>query len=758
MRNNLIIVCLLAVFLKSPAQTPVGSWSDHLNYSSFRHVVAGNRQIFASTGSSIMIYDQEKIQLRRLSTINGLSETGISAIAWSEDHHALVVAFSTTNIDIIKGNTVYNIPDIERKQIAGRKEINKIRIRGQYAYLACSFGIVIIDIIRTEIFDTWKPGTGSGNCEVLDVAFGNGEIFAATDIGVFSADISNPGLAYYANWSRISTLPSPAARYSASIFSGNKLYVNQAGTEGDSVFSIGTQTELFLYDQGVFNTSFDSTDEGFIITGGNIRIFNNNGTLVRSIDSYGFGTPNALQTAISNNGIYIADFSWGLIEKKNSGDYRILTLPGPVSNDAINVCSHNGKTIICSGGIDASWNNLWNPMRVSVSENNSWSHFSIDSISDPLRSAVDNTDSDHFFLSTWGGGLLEIRNNTIVKQYTEKNSPLQTIIPDKPYVRICGLAMDKGNNLWITQTEVPGSIKILKPDGSWIVNPVTINSPTIGDIIISRSGKKWIVLPRGNGFFVLDDNSTPDYFDDDLYKKMLVYTSDNEVIQFVYCIAEDLDGNIWVGTDQGPVIYYNPDRIFESDIKAYRIKIPRNDGSGLADYMLGTETITSIAVDGSNRKWLGTAGSGAYLLSADGTSQILSFNEDNSPLFSNSVPSVAVDNKTGDVWFATTKGILSYRGNAIEGLSQFTNVYAFPNPVREDYNGIVTITGLMRDTQIRITDISGNLVYKTVSDGGQASWDLMTYKGRRVATGVYMIFCTNSDGSQSCVIKLLVIS
>ena len=186
-----------------------------------------------------------------------------------------------------------------------------------------------------------------------------------------------------------------------------------------------------------------------------------------------------------------------------------------------------------------------------------------------------------------------------------------------------------------------------------------------------------------------------------------------------------------------------------TDLKAFRIKIPRNDGTGFADYMLETEIITSIAVDGANRKWLGTYSSGAYLLSPDGTIQLKNYNEQNSPILSNSILSLAVDNKTGDVWFGTSKGIQSVRGDATTGGENFTNVYTFPNPVREDFTGNVTITGLMRDTQIRITDISGNLVYETVSDGGQATWDLKTYNGKRVATGVYLVFCASSDGSQS---------
>ena len=354
--------------------------------------------------------------------------------------------------------------------------------------------------------------------------------------------------------------------------------------------------------------------------------------------------------------------------------------------------------------------------------------------------------------------MLEYKNNLLVNQFTDANSPLQTIIPGKPYVRICGLAMDKSMNLWITQSEVTGSIKMLKPDGTWIVNPLTIDADDIGDIIITRNGQKWIILPRGNGLAVFDDNGTPSNFNDDSYIKMPVTDSDNNVISYVYSLAEDLDGNIWVGTDHGPLIYYNPEKVFDGDLKAYKIKIPRNDGTGLADIMLGTETITSIAVDGANRKWLGTMSSGAYLLSADGMKELKNLKEENSPLLSNVIASIAVDSKTGDVWLATSKGIISWRGDAIAGKESFTNVYSFPNPVREDFTGNVTITGLVRDTEIRITDVSGNLVYKTKSDGGMASWNLTTYNGRRVATGVYMVFCASSDGAQSCVTKILVIN
>jgi ligand-binding sensor domain-containing protein len=255
----------------------------------------------------------------------------------------------------------------------------------------------------------------------------------------------------------------------------------------------------------------------------------------------------------------------------------------------------------------------------------------------------------------------------------------------------------------------------------------------------------------------LDDNNTPDVFSDDKFKKLRIQDSENQVIGSVYSLAEDQDGNIWVGTDQGPVIYFNPENVFESNLIASRILIPRNDGTNLADYMLKTETITSIAIDGADRKWLGTAASGAYLLSSDGKTKIKNFNVRNSPIFSDSIISLAVDSKSGDVWFGTSKGVQSYRGDATAGVEKFTRVLTFPNPVREDFSGNVTITGLMKDSRIKITDISGNLVYETVSQGGTATWDLNTYNGKRVATGVYLVFCASKDGSQSYVTKMLVI-
>jgi hypothetical protein len=763
MKRILVILFLFSILSGSKGQTPVGSWSDHLVYNTAKSVAVGSKEVYASTGSSIIVYNKDFNELKKMSRIDGLTETGISTIAWSEEFKALVIAYTSTNIDLVKNNIIFNIPDISRKYIPGKKEINRIRTNGKYAYMASSFGIVIVDINKKEIYDTWKPGNGSENSEVLDITFGNGKIFAATSNGVYSGDLSNPGLSFFGNWNLINILPDPNAKYTSLVYSGGKLYANRYDpySDGDLVYVVDGTSSLFSYLQGVYNKSFDQASSGFTISSSaSLRYYNNDGSLNKTISSYNndiLSTPNIYQAVADNSDIWIADLKSGLIRCENMSVFSLLALPGPASNNVISITSVNGKTLICDGALTATWTNTGRPMKVSILEENTWTSIIPASKTDAMRAIADPANTNHIFISAWGMGLFEYLNNDLVKQYTEANSPLQTIIPGFPYVRICGMVYDNDNNLWITQSEVQGSIKVLKPDGTWIVNPVTIDAPRIGDIIIAKSGFKWIVLPIGNGLFILDDNNTPDVFSDDRYKKMQIKDTENKLVSTVYSIAEDLSGNIWVGTNEGPLVYYNPEKVFDTDLKAFRLKTPRNDGTGLADLILGTEAINSISVDGANRKWLGTQSSGAYLLSADGTKLIRNYNEANSPILSNTIVSLSVDNKTGEVWFGTLKGIQSVRGDATSGGEKFSKVYTFPNPVREDFTGNVTITGLTRDSQIRITDISGNLVYETVSDGGLATWDLKTYNGKRVATGVYLVFCSSSDGSESAVTKMLVI-
>jgi len=758
---------LLWLFLStqiSYSQKAVGVWSDHLEYDLSYDIAVADDLVFSSNGSSLLIYDKIFDETRKLSKVNGLSDIGITSIGWSPEQHTLIIAYNNGNIDLLKENRIINISDILKKNIDAPKIINKIRCYDDFAYMASDFGIVVLDIAREEVKDTWRPATNGSYNAVNDLAMGGGEVFAATDNGVYKATLGVEGLSFFGNWELVDVLPTPTAVYNVALFSGNKLYFNMKVDDGggDKLYVVDGNSASLCHNETGFNIiAADISSDGFIASGKTkLLSFNSLGELTDTYFSYPWGEMSVLRAIWDNGDIWIADNLVGLVKRESNGNYLYYILPGPAFNNAANIFSDYGVTVMTGGGITSSWGNLGNEAAISVNSGYHWTVSSSNEHFDAMRAVVDPTDKSRIIVSTYGTGLLEYKLQgeelALVRDYRAKNSPIEAITTGDTE-RVTGVAFDPEGNLWMVQPQVQANIKVLKPDGNWIIFPNDIEGSRIGDIIVSSKGDKWILIP-GKGFYVLDDNSTPENFNDDRFVNLTVTDQNGATFKNVFSVAEDLDGAIWVGTDQGPMVYYNPGRVFDSNITVNRPKIRRNDGTELADYLLGTETITSIAIDGGNRKWFGTEASGAYLIDEDGQTLIRNYNENNSPLFSNQINSLAVDGNTGEVWFATAEGVLSVRGDATEGREGFKNVYAFPNPVREDFFGNLTITGLDRDTQIRITDISGNLVYRTVSDGGQASWDLKGHNGRRVATGVYLIFCMESDGKDSTVIKILVIN
>jgi hypothetical protein len=761
MKRFLIFSVLVSAFSVLNCQLPPGSWSDHLSYSRAEKIAVGKEEVFASTGSAIIVYNKEFNEVKKMSKVNGLTETGIECIGWSEENKVLVIGYKDSNIDLVKNNLVYNLPDIINRYLAVEKRINKIITSGKFAYLATSFGLVIVDLVKEEIYDTWRPGPDTDNNEVYDVAIGNNVIYAATEKGIWFADPAIQGLSFFGNWEQINSLPDPDSRCTLIILRGSRLFVNvsESYSGGDSIYELDGKANLISFIPGVTNRSFDPAPEGFIVSSAeSLRYIYDNGSVNDIQTNYGWGDPDISQAVIESDRLWIADLSFGLVLGTGISGYTILSPTGPASNFVANISNEGGKTIICSGGTDNFTFGDGRIFQVSVFEDNMFTNIIEDRYQDAVRSVIDPSDPGHFFVSSWGKGLFEFRNNILTKHFDENNTPEMAADAGTGGVRICGLAIDANRNLWITQTGSTGSsIKILQEDGNWTTSFTNNNIRVMGDIFSARSGQKWITLPGTSGLFVIDDNNTPSIFSDDRYKILIIKDMDGSIIQHAYSVTEDLDGNIWVGTDQGPLIYFNPEKLFETDLRASRIKIPRNDGSGFADYLLGNETITSIKVDGANRKWLGTGGSGAYMVSEDGTAVLKNYNSTNSPLFSDSIASVAIDGISGEVWLGTSLGVISVREVATAGAEDFRNVYAFPNPVRRDFTGNVTITGLMKESRIKVTDVSGNLVYDTVSEGGQAQWDLTTYNGERVTSGVYLVFCSGNDGSKGIITKILVI-
>jgi ligand-binding sensor domain-containing protein len=290
---------------------------------------------------------------------------------------------------------------------------------------------------------------------------------------------------------------------------------------------------------------------------------------------------------------------------------------------------------------------------------------------------------------------------------------------------------------------------------------------TAQDIIISKQNKnqKWVLIPRlfnntTTGMFTFNDNGT-ETSDDDI-SRLFTFFYDQDGNKFqptnFLCVAQDQDNALWMGTTDGPIVLNNQSKAFDANYACTRIKIPRNDGTNLADFLLDGMKINAIAVDGANRKWIGTESSGVFLVSANGLETVKHFTSENSPLLSNNIISIGINEKTGEVFFGTGKGLISYQSDAIEGGESFNNVHAFPNPVRETYKGVITITGLVTDSRVKITDITGNVVFETISNGGVATWDGNRRTGDRVATGVYLALCFSPDGKQYATAKILVIN
>ncbi|PLX08922.1 MAG: hypothetical protein C0596_03655 [Marinilabiliales bacterium] len=420
-----------------------------------------------------------------------------------------------------------------------------------------------------------------------------------------------------------------------------------------------------------------------------------------------------------------------------------------------------------AGGMNLSWGPNWEKAMYYKFSQETWNSYDytdipdFSNVKDFVMVKIDPEDPNRYFMGSWVNGLVEVRNDEFYKRYTDENSSLVKV-PSTNYIRIGGMDFDEEGNLWVTNSLTSPQIHVMTSEGDWygIDYSAYLGGINLGHLIVTENDHKWVILPQGVGLFVFDDNGTYSTKSDDQYKKLSVLNEDGEIVSNdVYSIAEDKDGYIWVGTNKGVVVYYNPEDVFESGtFLGNQVKIPRNDGTDNADILLANEIVTSIVVDGANRKWFGTQTGGVFYTSEDGLEEIHHFTTENSPLLSDNIITIAIVPETGEVFFGTTSGIISYRNTATEASDDYSGVYVFPNPVEPDYSGPITISGLVAGSYVKITDISGNLVYETRSEGGQAIWYGKDLNGNRVHTGVYLVFSTNETGSKTDITKILFIN
>jgi len=776
MRFFLITTLLFLLSLADGfSQIPIGNWREHLPYNQAIAVADdGTDRVYAATPFSLFYYSRADESINKISSVNKLSDIGVSTIAFDMVSKTLVIGYENGNIDLMHEDKIFNISDIKRKQMIGGKNINHIMFYEGKTYFSTDFGIVVLDISRHEISDTYYIGSNGKALKINKILVDSNHLVAVTSEGLYRADLDDPNLANFQNWHRDETLPNPHKNFNNATIYHNQLIVNYQGAafNSDTLYRLesGSWNYFKPFNHGPFTVLKTYKDTLIIGEEYGFTYFWNNLTDSFNVFTYNqpggnnrLPTPNDIVVDKDHKG-WIADNSRALVRNDREWLYELIIPTGPSSKNGWAMSLENSKLWVASGGIQPTGANMYNRQGVYEFNDEKWISFNrhnssvFDTIDDVVAIAVNPKNTSEVYIGTWGQGLLKMVDGKVTKVFDASNSTLEEASNRPGFLGIGGLTFDFDGNLWVSNTSSPNGLSRLSPSRKWKSFSLTpyVNEDMTGAIVVDDLNQKWMILPRGNGILVYNDNFTDDNPWDD--RKTLL----NGVIgkgglpsNTILSMAKDLDGEIWVGTAAGVAVFYSPELIFSGqEYDAQQIYIEQE---GISQYLLESEEVSAVAIDGANRKWFGTRNAGVFLMSQDGTKQIQHFNMANSPLLSDNIFSIAIDHKTGEVFIATEKGIISYRSDATEGQETHDSVMVFPNPVRPEYHGNIAISGLVRNANVKITDITGNLIYETTAKGGTAIWNGKNYSGDRAATGIYLIFSTNDDGSETKVAKILFI-
>lgn len=768
-RTLLYIILLLIIPFRGIAQIATGEWTAFQSYEEATLVETygdltyclsdGNLYSFNSSDNSISIYNK----------VNILNDTKIKYIKYAEKYKTLIVAYENGNIDLlINDEETYNIPYLKDAANIGSKSVTDIYVKDNLAYLAGEFGICIINIDKKEVADTYIFNTSIQSCGIY-----NNNIYAAGNDGLYTGNMDD-NLLDPNKWNKTSN-----SIYNKILAFNDRIY----GTNNNGLFELkedGNNEKISSE-----SISYSSCNDNYIIFGRDnmIFIYDKNGNIKSFYRQSSFSDVKYNQQKdtywcacgnLSVNAYKIKDGNMTPV-------YTSIMPDGPRRELFYYMNFFDGKLMIAGGKHDIP--EVFNPGTVMRYSDGEWSYLEEDLskyTGNPYYNAtsiaIDPRDNNHIFVSSSFGGLYEFRDDKYVNLYTyyadesKKNSTLQSVLPNDPnprwYVRVDALNYDKDNNLWMTNNSSKTIINVMKSDGKWVAfdHPEIASTPNAEEMIFDSRGYIWLALRRvKTGVFCFDYNNTIDDTSDDRTKYISNYVNqDGESLGELktYDIVEDKNGSIWIATEKGPLVINNPSKIFDTSgtFSVTQIKVPRNDGTNLADYLLKDECITAIAIDGGNRKWLGTQNSGLYLLSEDGLETIHHFDTSNSPMFSNYVESLVLNPETGELYIGTDKGLMCYRTDSSEPEETFNeSVYAFPNPVKPDFEGVITITGLVYDTDVKITDVSGRIVSSGKSVGGTYAWDGCNGYGRKVPTGIYFVMAADQDGKEGIATKITII-
>jgi ligand-binding sensor domain-containing protein len=720
---------------------PIGNWQTFYTYNTATSVAVDGSNIYSGK-YGLQCYNKKTNEYTQYTKVNGLSDINISKLAFNQTNSSLVICYESSNIDIYQNGIFYNVPDVKNANIIASKKISNIECIGDDAYLSTGFGIVVVDLKKHEIKATYPMVIAGEQAIVYDVALHQDSILALTSKGIFAADVNNNFLQNIETWRLVNT----------------NVYKTIEINNND--YFIANDTVLFNWNGGniiqkIFENNANITDVFYANDTIYVSTFLNDGSLVK-MNRTGllYGTKvgvSPLSMAIDgDNTIWLANIYGGLSSVE--GDIqKKFKIPGPFSNDAFNIRFINNGLYICAGYVNPQYIFGINRGGLNRLKNNEWATINQYNYYPQMDSIVDIIDAEEdritgsIYMASYGGGFIEIDKKGKFTQLA-RNSVIGSSANGNYAWLVTNLKMDNNNNLWVTVSNADNNLLCKKKDGTWksFSIPTTGDTKVMAQIEIDNIGQKWIVMPRNRGLMVFNDNNTIDNSSDDRYNTYLTAVGKgNLASNNVRCIAIDKDSKIWVGTDNGISIINCPEQALEPGNCDAENKIVQYDIA--AGKLFQDEYITTIAVDGANRKWIGTY-NGAWLISADAEKIIGRFTIDNSPLPSNEITKIDIDRVLGDVYFATASGVVSYRYTATDGATELLEPLVYPNPVASDYKGTIAISGLVENADVRITDVAGQLVYRTKALGGQAIWDGNTYTGYRPQSGVYYVLATSADG------------
>lgn len=768
-RTILLTLTILLGTLLVGAQAAIGTWRSHFAYHNATQCAVAGDKVYVVSDGSLYSYspDDESVECYDKASI--LSDQGIRHIAVDDKTNVLVVVYDNANIDLLyPDGSVNNITDFASKTTLDPM-VNDLRIVDGKAYLAANFGVIVFDVEREVFGNTYVLEKVTHSCVELD-----GVIYAATAEGVYCGD-TRMNLLDASNW----VLLNSNVYAQLTVFDNSLLALKS--NESVYVMNVtdGTPT---LFCKGKF--AFLHCTDGTLLIGDNTNVFAYSSMVDYTQLVFNEGTVNYL---VADNGTY-----WSCNGPEGLNGYRydekekrvVQTVSGIIPNSPVrNYCQYlsfvNDDRLLIAGGCLNYYDVTFLDGTLMMYENNTWTSFQEEGIAEMtgvyyknMTSIVqDPNDPNHHYASSFGQGLYEFRDMQLVAHYNHKNSLLESVSskPDKlTSIRVSRLIYDNEGNLWMTNADgaerVESPIKILKPDGEMInlYYEELEHLATITEILFDSRGWVWVVSMRYDvRLFCIDTNGTLENTADDRIRTFNEHFVDQDgqsaEVYYINDIAEDLNGNLWVLTDKGPYVLYEPSNAFKENYHFTKIKVPRNDGTNYADYLLDGVYTTCMTVDDANRKWIGTLNNGLYLITGDGLETVHHFTKDNSPLPSNAIEGLALHQKSGELFIGTDKGLVSYMSDATRPEESYEEekVYAYPNPVTSDYDGLITIVGLKANTHVKITNTAGRLVAEGTSLGGSFTWNGRTPQGQRVSTGIYYVLGCDEEGREGIVTKIL---